>query len=158
MQPQENSPEAQALKELNRKPRATKTPLTQDEIDAKAQTLLEIAKTETDGKLDPAKVKIWAQNTEKDAAHRNGKVILGVRPDKKFLHYTELAITMNHEKITSKIAGFLDAYTRLTAPAPRNHKKRNNKKTEVPAALEQPAIEQPAEVSVSEVSAEAPAQ
>jgi hypothetical protein len=118
MQPQENSPEAQALKEMNRKPQATKTPLSQDEIDAKAQALLEIAKTETDGKLDPAKVKIWAQNTEKDATHRNGKVILGVRPDKKFLHYTELAITMNNDKIKTKITAFLDAYARLTAPAP----------------------------------------
>ena len=116
MQPQENSPEAQALKELNRKPRATKTPLSQDEIDAKAQALLEIAKTETDGKLDPAKVKIWA-SVRKDGL-KNGMVVLGVCPDKKFLHYTNLAITMNHEKITSKIAGFLDAYARLTAPAP----------------------------------------
>ena len=118
MQPQENSPEAQAMKELNRKIRPSKTPLSQDEIDAKAAELLEIALQETDGKLDAAKVKIWAQNTEKDANHRNGKVILGVRPAKKFLHYTELAITMNHEKITAKIAGFLDAYARLTAPAP----------------------------------------
>jgi len=118
MQPQENSPEAQAIKAGTGKVRQQKVPLTAEEVDKKASELLQIALDKTAGLVDAQKVKIWAQNTDKDANHRNGKVILGVRPNGKFLHYTELAITMNSEKISAKIDAFLDAYTRLTAEAP----------------------------------------
>ena len=118
MQPEKNTPEAAIIKAGSGKTRTQKPALTQDEIDTKAQELLQIALDKTAGLVDAQKVKIWAQNTDKDANHRNGKVILGVRPNGKFLHYTELATTMNSEKISVKIDAFLDTYTRLTAEAP----------------------------------------